>query len=295
MEKEILTDEAADRFYRGRKKVKEFKKRINITNGEIQAKTGLAKNPVEMLFGAKAIKATVKAQQNLNVVVQTFHLNPNWVYGTSKEMLADTEALSQFDMVMLMMDTPEKRQATAERLNIVRKTDALTLDTFAKMVGVPRSTIGAWSIELKRTPKVIEALLTYCEKYGVNPVWLFSGKGHPREVWELKVGDKPVKRKRVKKWYIVNRTTLIPNHGWWIDGDGFQIKEGYKSLDVAKDYPAEYVTIDGRDELKIVTERAIASFRQKEAAEDALRFELRRIEREGNSAWRAPWSMETIR
>ena len=64
MDKEMLTDEAADRFYRGRKKVKEFKKRINITNGEIQEKTGLGKSPVEMLFGAKKIKATVKAQQN---------------------------------------------------------------------------------------------------------------------------------------------------------------------------------------------------------------------------------------
>lgn len=294
-----LSDEAAKRFYRGRKKLVKLKKTLGYNNDDLQIKSGLTKSAVMAVFAERNPTATVVRQSNLDTIICAIHLNPGWVYGKSKKMFIDYSALTHIDFFMLMTDTRKKREAMVERLKVVMETDALTYDELADLGGLKKPVVSQWINRAQKSRNFVDLLLKYCKKYKVNPKWLFGGTGHPRiEDWVLIDDDEVIRRKakkRKKKWYIVNRTVLVTNHGWWIDPKGFQIKQGYCKKDVSKDYPSEYVWKNGRTEMKVITERPIASFRAKDEAELGLNLELRRIKEEGDDAWKAEWSREVIK
>ena len=290
-----LTGEAAERFYRGREKLRQFKEAVGYTNADIEIKTGLKRSTVSVLFGKGKVKPTLHNQRSMDVAINMFHLNKNWVYGNSKKMMNDTDALTFADICALSLDTEEKRIACAERFKEVRITDNVTDKEAGALVGVAESTVPKWIERATRTPKYIEMLLRYCQKYRVSTNWLFYGKGNPRtnEIWFLDSNLKKVKKE--KQWYIVNRTYLIVGQGWWIDPEGFRIAEAYRSQDVARDYPIEYVKVGDKEEMKLTTERAIGAYEHENEAKAALRAELARIDEEGNKVWDAEWSRETIR
>jgi len=291
----MLTDEAAERFFRGRKKLKQFKESINCTNEKIVSKTGINRSAIINLFGKADIKPTSYNQRNLDILVNLFHLNKGWIYGDSKKMLNDTKALTFTEVCMLALDSKDKRMDCTQRFEEARTADNVTDKELAKLVGVSESTVPQWIARAAKAPKYIEMMLKYCQKHCVNPRWLFYGEGNLRtdEIWSFDDGlEKPKKKKR---WYIVNKTYLIVNQGWWIDPEGFRIVEAYRKQEVSKDYPIEYVEVDGKNEMKLTTERAIAVFNHKQSAVEALRAELARIKAEGNLVVKAKWSSEVVR
>lgn len=292
----ILTGEAAERFYHGREKLKDFKEAIGFTISDIQEKTGLAKSTVSLLVGKSELKPTAYNQNNLDFVIDIFHLNKNWVYGNSKKMMTDTKALTLPEICAMILDTKEKRKTCAQRFDESRIDDKVSLEELAGFVGVTETTVSQWINGASKRPKYIEMVLRYCKKYKVNPGLLFYGK-RSQSLNKLLAsnGDLFDESKNQKRWYIVNRTYLITNHGWWIIPEGFQIKQAYRKQEVSKDYPVEYVEIDGKTQMKLTTERPIASFINRGKAETALKNELARISAEGTKVWKAHWSGEHIR
>lgn len=219
-------------------------------------------------------------QQELDVIVDCFHLNPLWAYGNSDNMLLDMDALTDIEQCYVCLESDEDKAACLERFDRVRMLDEVLHKDLAKMVGVCEHTIGKWLSEAEFTTDCIKMMLTYCDQYGVDPVWLFRGE------------DKPFLQKR---WYVVNQTEVFPNIGWFCVPEGFQIKAAASAAEVMKDYPPEFCEIDGDEVPVFKSERAIASYCDKAEAEKALRIEMRRIERQGKNAYTAPWSYKEVR
>lgn len=289
-----LHAEAADRFFRGKKKINKFKEILAYSNPEMAERTGLQLRKVSSLFGNFDIKATTERQQDLDFVVKFFHLNPNWVYGGSKKMMADTDALTQTELCKIAIDTPDKRKKCIERFLFVRENDEVSNPKIASLGDIAVSTLEKWlSCDGVKHTKYVPMFLKYCSVYGVNPKWLFLGIGRPR-VGDLDISDKIQQIQRQPKWYVVNKTLLIINEGWVIDPDGYQIKKAHRARDVAKSYPREVMIINGKKREVYTYEHAIRRCKNKEDAEKALQEELIRIENEGLLAWKAPWSCRVI-
>ena len=299
-----LDHEAAKRFGRGKRRVNLFREKTGMTCQEMADRMTVNLNYVFGLLCNKKAKATKTRQKQLDEVIHFFHLNPGWVYGQSKKIMIDDEMLTVAERYALKLDTTAKRVRCIHRFLEACGADHVDEFGIAVLGDVSVKTVKGWLAEKRLNQRFIKAMLNYCEEYGVNPDWLFTGKGEQLNFEmmgkaEAKKVDEPKpepKTRPPKWWYVVNYTEVRPN-GWVCVPDKYQIKQASSALEVMKDYPPEQVWVDGEVEPDAIirTERAIGRYKTQMAAEQALIREKQRIERVGEDVCIAPWSYAVVK
>lgn|GEM_PF-2742244 len=301
-----LDHEAAKRFGRGKRRVNLFREKTGMTCQEMADRMTVNLNYVFGLLCNKKAKATKTRQKQLDEVIHFFHLNPGWVYGQSKKIMIDDEMLTVAERYALKLDTTLKRVRCIHRFLEACGADHVDEFGIAVLGDVSVKTVKGWLAEKRLNQRFIKAMLAYCEEYGVNPDWLFAGKGEQLTFDKMSEGEPTVKqaaepkrapKKRPSKWwYVVNYTELIPEIGWFCIPEKYQIKQARRATDVITWHEPQYRPFDEKTMMSIYTsERAIGRYNTKIAAEAALAQEKQRIERDGADACIAPWSYAVVK
>lgn len=307
-----LDHEAAKRFGRGKRRVNLFRKRTGMTYQEMVDRMTVKPNYVFDLLCSKKVQATKTRQKQLDEVIRFFHLNPGWVYGQSKKIMIDNEMLTVAECYALKLDTTAKRERCIHRF--LESCGADHVDEFgiAVLGDVSINTVKEWLAKKRVNKRFIKAMLAYCEEYGVNPNWLFTGKGEQLTFDKTSEGEPAAKqaaepkqtaepeqapKKRPSKWwYVVNYTELIPEIGWFCIPEKYQIKQARRAIDVITWHEPQYRPFDQKTMMSIyASERAIGRYTSREVAEAALAQEKQRIERDGADACIAPWTYKEVR
>lgn len=296
--KTVLPPEKTAEFHQGQKKIAEFKQRFDLYYRDIADRVGMNEKTVSILLGQKHPEVTATMMNNLDKIIEHFHINPYWVYGESRVMMSDLKALKPEDICYDALCTPQKKRECIGRLEMAREIETATNVELAKLAGISEPSVSSYLAKGKTPKRFIKALLVYCAKHKINPKWLFFGVGEMRKdsFWEY---DRRKKRRvEKKKWYVVNYSETHFD-SWILFPERYQIKKAREAKDVAKTYPIRHVEIKGKrgkyiDDV-IITERAIGRYDTEAEAMAALEREKRRIKKDGNNAWIAPWAKEVIR
>lgn len=280
------------RLLRGRRKIKRFIKMTEMQYKDIEARTDIKPNETRCILHQETITATV--QERMDAFVERFHLNPEWAYGDSSQMMLDTKILTQAELILINIDTKEKKNNFIKRFYESCQTDGVSNRKLGKMAMKSHVTINAWFSRKIVTKDVVNAVIKYCENYNVRIEWILTGEG-PRIDDRERPKPKPKpKPKAVDWWYVVNYTEVRPDE-WVCIPERYTIKRAKKAIEVMKDYPSERVWCDGVPDVIIRTERAIGRYKTKESAERALKREKERIMRDGPDVLLAPWPYEEVR
>ena len=296
--KNVLPPEKVAEFHQGQNKIAEFKVRFDLYYREIGERAGMCEKTVSILLGHKHPEVTATMMNNLDKIIECFHINPYWAYGESQVMMSDLKALKPEDICYDVLRTPQKKRECIYRLEMAREVEAITNAELAKLAGLSEPSVSAYLAKGNIPKRFIKALLVYCGKHKINPKWLFFGVGEMRKdnFWEY---DRRKKRRvEKKKWYVVNYSE-VHFDSWILFPERYQIKKAREAKDVAKTYPIRRVEIKSKsgkyiDDV-IITERAIGRYDTESEAIAALEKEKRRIKFVGNNAWIAPWANEVIR
>ena len=289
-----MSGERTKRFRQAREKLRNFKQRTGMSYAEISERTGVKKSTVKWVLGTIEPGVKKDLQETIDKIIKALRINPKWVYGNDTKVMIDNQALTPIEIYHTGIDTESKRKACLERFAESREIEGVSIKQFSGIASVYPSEVSHWFRENKIPNTCIKAMLEYCKIYKINPAWLFFGKEEQNDR-----GHIPRKRKpKDKHWYLVNYSELHYN-GWVLIPERYQIKQAYTATDVAKDYPAKRVEIkteDGRYIDSVIhSERAIGRYTSEHAAKNALEREKRRIKKDGNNAWIAPWAKEVIR
>lgn len=251
-------------------------------------------------------RPTEDKKDRIDAIARAYHINKDWLYLGVGKMMTDNKRLTKTEVYLTALGTKAERATFLERFKKSMNMKGKDRFDLADMSKQSFQTIAKYFQgfverfgENSRRPKdFVDVARVYCKQCGVNPDWLFYGKGHPEAGTEEEEPEPEAVRievgKKYKKWYLVNRTE-VHYDGWRIIPNGFQIKRAYSAIEVAKNYPPKRVTVGKYVDDIIRSERAIGSYRTKADALAALSKEKRRIKRDGTDAWIAPWAKEVIR
>lgn len=283
-----------ERLLRGRSRIKSFIKMTEMQYKDIEERTDIKPVETRCILHQETITATV--QERMDAFVERFHINPEWVYGDSSQMMLDTKILTQAELILINIDTKEKKNNFIKRFYESCQADGISTRKLGKIAMKSRITINAWFKKKMVTKDVVNTVLDYCEKYNVRLEWILTGMG-PRIDDEKRPKPKPEpkpKPKTMEWWYVVNYTEVRPDE-WVCVPERYTIKKAKTAIEVMKDYPPERVWCDGVPDVIIKTERAIGKYKTKESAEKALAKEKERIMRDGPNVLVAPWPYEVVR
>lgn len=292
-----IPKDAIPRFERGLDKIYYFRELTGLTIPQIEKRANMTTSQVlQFLCNRDKVKPTPNQQKNMDQFVKAFGLNPNWVYGESTKIIANRDKLTPREWYTIHLDTVDKRKACIERFKWVLKIDETTYKELSTMGYVSDQTIWEWLSRRGEThTRWVPLMILYSDKTDLNKDWLFMGIGNQIRKDLIEPTQSVIKPKRRKpRWYVVNTTDVYLEIGWFIRPEAYTIKKAVKSADVSKDYLPERVKVNGVDTIRYRSERAICACKTRKEAEKKLAAEIKRIQTEGKSAWKAPWSMEAV-